>query len=79
LLNIWMVAAAKTALTGTAQASLVYCGGGTIRSDPETRDVKNTLVRHGGELPGPASMVLDIRHIAVIASVGSHSRMAMAI
>ena len=49
-----------------------------IRSqvNPETKEVRNTLVKRGAELHAPDSMTLNARHILVIEPVKPDSQLA---
>ena len=46
------------------------------QTDPETKQVKNTLVKRGSEWHEPDLMVLDSRHIVIVEPVSPTSRVA---
>jgi hypothetical protein len=45
-------------------------------ADPQTKEVKNVLVKRGKELHGPDRMYLNPRHIVLIEPVGPDSQVA---
>ena len=49
------------------------------RTDPETKQVTNVLIRRGNEFHSPDHMVLNARHIVLVEPVGEQSKVAQLI
>jgi hypothetical protein len=49
------------------------------QEDPAAKQVRNVLVKRGGELHGPDAMVVYSRHIVVVESVAPDSKVAQSI
>lgn len=54
-------------------SEVFYIKSGT---DPQTKEVKNVLVKRGKELHGPDRMYINPRHIILIEPVGADSQVA---
>jgi hypothetical protein len=49
------------------------------RTDPQTKQVNNVLIRRGNEWHGPGMTVLNARHIVLVEPVGPNSKLAQLI
>jgi len=45
-------------------------------TDPQTKEVKNVLIRRGKELHGPTETVLNSRHVVLVEPISPSSKVA---
>lgn len=79
LLDNGQVYYGKLSRLGTAYPKMTRVYYVVRAEDPQTKQVKNVLVKRGKELHAPTETFFNARHIVMIEPVGSNSEVAQRI